>query len=118
MIKLEEILMGRDKEYPLCNASEINLKKLHEALNKFRRIYGKPMMVTSGYRPHKYNKAAGGAKKSNHTICLACDFADADGDLDAFCVANLEILEHCGLYLEHPKWTKGWCHLQLSLIHI
>lgn len=112
MIKLEEILMGRDKEFPLDTALKNNLKKLHEALNKFRVIYGKPMLVTSGYRPGEYNKAAGGANKSNHTICLACDFADSNGDLDAFCIANPEVLEECGLYLEHPKWTKGWCHLQ------
>lgn len=92
---------------------EANLTKLLEALNKFRTIYGKPMAVTSGYRNPKKNVAIGGAKKSNHMSCLACDFADSESILDSYCVANQDVLEACGLYLEHPKWTKNWCHLQI-----
>jgi len=67
------------------------------------------MKVTSGYRPGRYNTAAGGAKKSNDTICLACDFADADGALAAYCLANLDVLEKSNLYMEDPAHTKGWC---------
>ena len=113
MITRDEILMGRDKEYPLNATLESNLQKLLTALNKFRTIYGKPMQVSSGYRPGKYNKAAGGATKSNHMICMACDFVDIDSSLDSFCVANQDVLKECGLYLEHPKWTNTWCHLDI-----
>lgn len=113
MITRDEILMGRDKEFPLNGTLESNLQKLLTALNKFRTIYGKPMKVSSGYRPGKYNKAAGGATKSNHMICMACDFIDIDSSLDSFCVANQHVLEECGLYLEHPKWTNTWCHLDI-----
>jgi hypothetical protein len=114
LITREEIL----KDYrtgiveTIPSTLEANLKKLMEALNKFRAIYGKPMMVTSGYRNPKKNTAIGGAKKSNHIICLACDFADTESKLDSYCVANQDVLEECGLYLEHPKWTNNWCHLQ------
>lgn len=113
-ITREEILMGRDKEYPLSKTLEANLSQLLKALNLFRDIYGKPMIVSSGYRPAGYNTAAKGAKKSNHMICLAADFRDPESLLDNFCIANQDILEKCGLYLEHPYWTNGWCHLQVK----
>lgn len=105
--------MGRDKEFPLNEVLESNLQKLLTALNKFRTIYGKPMQVSSGYRPEKYNREAGGAIKSLHMVCMACDFIDIDGSIDSFCVANRDILKTCGLYLEHPKWTRNWCHLDI-----
>lgn len=113
MITLNEILMGRDREFPLDSTLEKNLQLLHHSLNKFRKIYNKPLTVSSGYRPVQYNQNAGGAKKSNHMSCLACDFLDKDGALDMFCISNLDALKECGLYLEHPKWTLGWCHLQV-----
>lgn len=103
--------MGRDSEYPLTFELEANLTILLEALNKFRAIYGKPMYVSSGYRPGKYNTAAGGAAHSNHMVCMACDFHDANEDLDTFCLANQAVLADCGLWLESPTHTPGWCHL-------
>lgn len=112
MITREEILMGREKEYPLTPELEQNLTRLLSSLNKFRAAYGKPMYVTSGYRPGKYNKAAGGAKKSAHLTLEACDFADGDGALASFCLQNLKLLAECGLWLESPAKTKGWVHLQ------
>lgn len=112
MITREEVLMGREREFPLTQELEANLEKLLKALNKFREIYAKPMIVNSGYRPGYYNEEADGAKKSTHMLCLACDFRDLDGKLDYFCTQNKKVLAECGLWLEHPKWTKNWCHLQ------
>jgi hypothetical protein len=112
MITRDEVLMGRDKDWPLNAQLEANLTKLLTALNKFRTKYAKVMFVSSGYRPATYNKAAGGAKLSNHMVCLACDFKDRDGTLGAWCMRNLKVLEDCGLWLEHIDSTPGWCHLQ------
>ena len=109
----QECLKGRDSEYPLTPELESNLVNLLISVNKFREIYGKPLLVSSLYRPGVYNKAAGGAKKSNHMVCLAVDFADADGSLDSYCLNNLKVLEECGLYLESPEHTLGWTHLQV-----
>lgn len=112
-ISKAEILMGRDVKYPLDQEQLDNLNKLLVAVNKFRTYYGKPMTVSSGYRPAEINaKVKGAAKKSNHMKCLAVDFRDSDGAIDKFCMDNLHILEDCGLYLEHPEATPGWCHLQ------
>jgi uncharacterized protein YcbK (DUF882 family) len=110
MITREEILMGRDSEYPLTSELEDNLSDLLEKVNLLRKLYGKPMYVSSGYRPGKYNVKAGGAKTSAHLYCEAVDFKDVDGELKKFC--TIEILEQCGLYMEDPKYTKTWLHVQ------
>lgn len=107
--------MGRDKEYPLSPELELNLIILLERLNKLRNVYSKPMTVTSGYRPGKYNKTAGGALRSAHLTCEACDFKDTDGSLDKFCMDNPDLLKSIGLYLEHPDSTPGWTHLDTRI---
>lgn len=108
--------MGRDAQYPLSQELEQNLQKLLEALNLFRSLYGKPMTVTSGYRPSAINaNVPGAAKKSAHMSCQACDFRDLDGSLDKYCMDNQYILQQCGLYLEHPDSTPGWTHLQIRV---
>ena len=109
-----EVLMGREAEFPLTPELEANLLRLLAALNVVRDAYGKPMRVSSGYRPGRYNEAAHGAKHSFHLSCQACDFVDPDGALDAWCMANLDVLRAAHLQLEHPSRTAGWCHLDLG----
>lgn len=114
-ITKQELLMGRDVSHKDEYSEEIsaNLDKLLIPLNKFREKYGKSMIVASGWRPPSINaKVKGAAPKSNHMLGLACDFKDADGTLDKFCMENLSLLEELGLYLEHPDSTPGWTHLQ------
>lgn len=112
-IKREELLMGRDTEYPLTPELEANLNNLLTALNGLREKYGKPMIVSSGYRPGKYNVAAGGAKNSSHMSCEACDFKDSSRELTNWCLANLDALEEFGLYMESNDRTPTWVHLQI-----
>lgn len=114
MITRQELLMGRDKTHPLSSEQELNLSKLHVAVNEIRKAYGKPMVVTSGYRPATINAAVGGATRSAHMECLAVDFRDTDESLDKWCLDNQALLEQLGLWLEHPDATKGWCHLDLK----
>ncbi len=111
-ISRDEVLMGRDKAYPLTQDLEENLDTLLRALNKFRALYGKPMVVSSGYRPGPFNAAAHGAAHSNHMVCMACDFHDSDGSFAAWCLRNLNLLEEAGVWLEDPRYTHGWVHLQ------
>lgn len=112
-ISREEILQGRDTEFPLAPELETNLANLLIALNKFRDIWGSPMIVTSGYRPGYYNTQAGGAPHSAHIVCMAGDFADGSGVLDAWIDANLHVLVDCGLWREAPQSTPGWVHLDI-----
>lgn len=105
--------MGREVAFPLAPQLETNLSKLLKAVNEIRAAYGKPMAVTSGYRPAPLNARAGGALNSAHLFCMAADFADKDGGLGKWCLANLDKLEHAGLWLENPAKTKGWVHLDI-----
>lgn len=107
--------MGRDKEYPLTEEMEANLNGLISSVNALRTLYGRPMYVSSGYRPGPYNKAAGGALNSPHMTCQAVDFHDVDGALKVW--ITVEILEQCGLYQEDPDRTVTWCHLQTRPTH-
>lgn len=51
-----------------------NLNKLIDnVLDPLRELYGKPIIVNSGYRCPKLNKAVGGARNSQHLIGQASD---------------------------------------------
>jgi uncharacterized protein YcbK (DUF882 family) len=118
MISKAEILMGRDVEYAADYTEEIsnNIDKLLVPLNQFRELYGKPMIVTSGWRPASVNAKVGGASHSNHCEGLACDFKDADGKLDEFAqeLDKSGKLKELGLWLEKPEKTPGWMHLDIK----
>lgn len=47
--------------------------ELVRLLKKVEKHYGKPVVVTSGYRSPKHNKRIGGANGSRHTTCEAAD---------------------------------------------
>lgn len=118
-ITRDEVLMGRDRDYPLTPELETNLIKLLEAVNKLRIDWGKPLVVNSGYRPGHYNKSAKGATRSAHTTCEAVDFRDDNqGTFAKWCLNNLNLLEKYGLYMESPTATQEppsrfWVHLQI-----
>lgn len=74
--------------------------------------------VASGWRTPAINDAtANSATGSNHLTGAAVDLQD-DGDrhLARWCLANLDVLEEIGLWMERPQWTGGadpWVHLQI-----
>ncbi len=112
MITFDEILMGRDVDEPLTHEMIYNLFDLLPRLNLVRFHYGKPLYVSSGYRPPSINASVGGAKRSSHLLCMAVDFRDPTGEFAKWCLDNLDIIEKAGLYMEDPDYTMGWVHLQ------
>lgn len=58
-----------------CNNSEavIISEKLCYVLEAIRSHFGKPIIITSGYRTPEYNIKVGGAAKSQHMLGLAAD---------------------------------------------
>lgn len=117
MISKDELLKGRDKQYPSDYTSEVssNLDKLLIPLNKIREAYGKPMSVSSGWRPPAINGATpGAAKASKHMIGLACDIVDSDGSVMKWVLQNLQLMKDLGIYLEDFRWTPNWVHFQLG----
>lgn len=101
--------MGRHHEYPITMAMLDSLSVLLARVNRLRADYGQPMIVSSGYRPGKYNTAAGGAKASLHLTCEAVDIRDPFGTLAKF--LTVEKLREFDLHMEDPARTKGWVHL-------
>jgi hypothetical protein len=112
-VNVHEILMGREVQNPLTPEMKQNLDKLILAANKLRAMWGKPVVISSGYRPPAQNAAAGGAAKSNHMICAAIDIKDPNQELAKFLISRLDVLESCGLWMEDPSKTVGWVHVQI-----
>lgn len=115
-ISKDELLKGRDKQFPSEYTQEVsgNLDKLLIPLNKIRDAYGKPMSVSSGWRPAAVNGSAGGASKSKHLVGLACDIVDSDGAVMKWVLQNLQMMKDLGIYMEDFRWTPNWVHFQLG----
>jgi hypothetical protein len=60
-----------------------------------------------GFRPQSCKQ---GAARSSHKQGLAVDIYDPQNDIDAWCMDNLDKLEQCGIYIEHPSATNHWSH--------
>lgn len=57
------------------NATQYISSELLELLEEVREKYGKPIVVTSGYRCPAHNVNIGGAKSSSHLAGLAADIS-------------------------------------------
>lgn len=119
MIKLDELLKGvKADTIPKEHLS--NLNNLVFRMNQVRSKWGKPMIVTSGYRSMADHlriykqKGITDPKKipmgSKHLSGQAVDIADPKGELMEWCKANTTFLRAVGLWLEDG--TKGWVHFQ------
>jgi len=118
MITRDEILKGRELRDPLTPELEANLTKLLTAVNLVRQAYGAPLMISSGYRPPRINsRIKGAAKNSAHLTCQAADIWDPKHALVQFLLTKPELLQQAGLWMEDPKKTPTWCHLQIRPVH-
>lgn len=99
-----------------------NLTYLIERLDIIREKWGGPIIVTSGYRPPKLNKAVGStAKNSAHLVGLAADFHPKNGNIIdlAKLIASME-MDWDQLILEKYTAKNGeivgcqWLHLGFS----
>lgn len=123
MIMLADYFMGRDVDpryaAELSNEIRTNATETVRRANVLLSRYyaaqpdAERARVTSGWRPKAVNASiSNAAPRSRHMTGQAIDLSDPEGDLDAWCMDNLDILAGCGLWLESPASTKGWCHVQ------
>lgn len=120
MINLTGYWNDRDSRYRLecTEAIQQNALKTVEAINRILAIFEEEMLVsrdvcTSGWRPKSVNDAtANAAKTSKHLTAEAGDIEDADRAFAQWCVKNADVLAECGLWMEDPRWTPTWVHLQ------
>ena len=120
-ISVLEILMGRAKLEELPKEYVENINILVTRVNSLLELFFKDhpneekKTVSSGYRTPDINKSIpGSAKKSNHMTCSAVDLFDKNRTLSNWCVKNIKKLNELELYLEDPKYTPSWTHLQIK----
>ena len=62
-----------------------------------------------GFRPQDCPQ---GAPLSNHKQGLGVDRYDPLNRIDDWCMAHLDVVAACGIWIEHPDATPGWSHWQ------
>jgi hypothetical protein len=109
--------MGRDATHAEELTSDIqrNAQVTVDRANQLLARAGRPDIdtVSSGWRPQGLNDATShSSKTSNHITAQAVDLPDPDRLLADWCVDNLDVLTEIGLWMEDPRWTPTWVHVQ------
>lgn len=90
-----------------------NLNRLADYLDVIREKFGKPILISSGFRCPLLNKAVGGVVNSQHLKGLAADLVCDDME------TLLSIIRETGgfdqLITEHKKGSKNyWIHVSVA----
>ena len=84
-------------------------------LDPLRRIYGKPIVITSGYRCQKLNTLVGGVSNSWHTQGNAADI-HVDSLTEATKLfSNLQKIPSVDTVLFEHSGTGQWLHVQWNM---
>lgn len=117
MISESAYWKGRDMQYP-CPAAvranaPITLSKVNILLGMAEKDGVFCDKCSSGWRPIGINdKTSNAAKGSKHISGQALDVFDPERRFAQWCILNLDKLEAVGLWMEDPRWTPTWVHLQ------
>ena len=87
-----------------------NIKKFAPKVQKVRKILKKPMLITSWWRPDKYNKLIGGSAASWHITGGACDFRCPGLSADEIREILRPKLSKLGLRMENLPGS-NWVHI-------
>ncbi len=79
-----EVTQGDRRRIPTDPKIQANIIRLANELDKIRDKWGKPIGVTSWYRPPAINRAVGGVANSQHINGNAADIYPIGGDIHAF----------------------------------
>lgn len=90
-----------------------NLNRLADYLDNIRVKFGKPILVSSGYRCPLLNQAVGGAVNSQHLKGLAADLVCADMEKLLSIIRETKGFDQ--LITEHNKGSKTyWIHVSVA----
>ena len=93
----------------------VNLCRLcNEVLEPARKIYGRPIIVTSGYRCPKLNALVGGVKTSRHLTGQAADLRVESKELGRKLFDALKTLPGIDELLYEHKGSATWIHVAWS----
>lgn len=118
--RLEEFLTSstaRQKSIENIPSWEVieHLNELALFLDGLRASWGSGIIISSGFRCDKLNKAVGGVPNSVHKIGYAADLQPANGDIEGFkrFVANWLQGKAFDEAILERKGKVEWVHLQL-----
>ena len=109
-----ELLKAGSHKWAKSEVDAVTLRNLEDLCRKINFLgYEPPRRASSCLRSLKdqmrINPSATG---SSHLYGCAVDISDPDGKLADWLRKRPSLLEKCGLWMEHPAYTKGWVHLQ------
>lgn len=115
----KEYYMGRDKTHKaeLTPDIEANVSNFIAIVNKLFLELGHttPAYISSGWRPSSLNsKVKGAAQKSYHTLGMAIDIKDPDGELYKLVTSRPDLLRKYGLWVEHRESSPSWLHIDIG----
>lgn len=79
-----EVTQNDKRRIPKSKAVQESIVRLAKELDKVREAYGKPIGVTSWYRPPDVNREVGGVSNSQHIQGSAADVYPIGGDINHF----------------------------------
>lgn len=116
MITVAKFWQGRDVKYAaeLTKEIKVNAAETIRRVNLLLTMSGfTDRDSNSGWRPEAINAdTPNAAVKSKHKLGLAVDVADADKALQHWCLKHQAELIGLELWMEHPRDTPTWTHLQ------
>lgn len=113
---LAELLNAGSHKWKESEVDAVTKRNLEDLIRKVNALgYKPPMKATSCLRSIKDQQRINPkAMGSSHLYGCAVDIADPDGKLANWLqidTGNLALINN-GLWMEDPKSTKGWVHLQ------
>lgn len=113
---LTELLNSGSHKWKESDVDVVVKRNLEDLIRKVNALgYQPPMRASSCLRSIKDQQRINPkAMGSSHLYGCAVDIADPTGTLANWLqsVEGQRRLVECGLWMEKPEKTKGWCHLQ------
>ena len=113
---VRELLNTGSHKWKESEVDPVTLRNLEDLCRKVNMLgWVPPMQASSCLRSLKDQQRINpSAMGSSHLYGCAVDITDPMGKLDAWLQTpeGKKALINCGLFVEHPDSTVGWCHLQ------
>lgn len=110
---ITEVLQCGSHKFKESEIDLVTKRNLLDLIDKVNALgYTPPMRASSCLRSLEDQKRINpSAMGSSHLYGCAIDISDPKGELKAWLLKNQNKLVECGLWMEHPDYCKGWCHL-------
>lgn len=111
---VDELLKAGSHKWDKKDVDAVTLRNLEDLCRKVNALgYKPPMRASSCLRSLADQKRINpNAMGSSHLYGSAVDIADPKGELKKWLETRYGELVNCGLYMENPKATPTWVHLQ------